>query len=166
MSKNTLLVVLIGLVVPAISSQAQDKIDFYKQIYPFVKSGCVKCHQPPYAKRPDRPDRLSKPKADIIMTSPEELLKAVDEDGNKIIVPGKPDESRMLQVTHLPLDDDYHFPPEGKAPQWTDAEKELFAEWIKQGADFGEWKGDEDLPFNQEWDMEEKKPGTVETWDK
>ena len=165
MSKNILITLLTGVFLTAVSTQAEEKIDFYKQIYPFVKSGCVKCHQPPYARNPERPERLSKPKADIILTSPEEILKAEDEDGNKILVPGKPDESRMLEVTRLPIDDDYHFPPEGDAPQWTEAEKDLFEKWIAQGADFGDWEGDEDLPFKQEWDMKEKEPGTIETWD-
>jgi hypothetical protein len=70
----------------------------------------------------------------------------------------------MLSVTKLPIDDDNHYPPEGKAPQWTDAEKALFAKWIEQGADFGEWKED-DTPLEYPlWDGKEKDAGTTETW--
>ena len=161
MRKNILIVALFGLSVPALTVQAED-IDFATQIYPFVKSGCVKCHAPP---REDERGRTRKPKADIILATKEGILTSEDEDGNKILSPGKPDESRMLEVTKLPIDDDYHFPPEGKAPQWTDAEKELFAKWVEQGANFGDWEADEKPQEGLEWDGKEKEPGTVETFD-
>lgn len=160
MRKYTLIAALFGLLIPA-SSKAEE-IDFGKQIYPFVKSGCVKCHMPPYE---DERGRTRKPKGGYILSSKEEIMKAEGEDGDKFIVPGKPDESRMLQVTLLPIDDDMHFPPEGKAPQWTDAEKELFAKWIEEGANFGDWTEDATPGEGLEWDGKEKEPGTVETFD-
>lgn len=159
MRNNILIAALFGLLAPA-AMQAQDKIDFAKQVYPFVKSGCVKCHAPAYK---DERGRTRKPKADIILATKEGIMESVDEDGEKILVPGKPDESRILEVTKLPIDDDYHFPPEGKAPQWTDAEKELFGKWIEQGADFGDWTEDPAPQEGLEWDGKEKAPGTVET---
>lgn len=161
MRKNILILTLIGLAAPVASVQAED-IDFATQIYPFVKSGCVKCHAPPYE---DERGRTRKPKAGIVLATKEGILAAVDEDDEKILVPGKPDESRMLEVTLLPIDDDYHFPPEGKAPQWTDAEKKLFAKWIEQGAEFGDWEADPKPQEGLEWDGKEKAPGTVETFD-
>lgn len=161
MRKTTLIIALFGLAVPLASTQAED-IDFGTQIYPFVKSGCVKCHAPAYK---DERGRTRKPKADIILATKEGILESVDEEGNKILVPGKPDESRMLEVTLLPIDDDYHFPPEGKAPQWTDAEKELFSKWVAAGADFGDWTEDEAPQEGLEWDGKEKAPGTVETFE-
>lgn len=113
MRKNILILTLLGLGVPAASLQAEEKIDFATQIYPFVKSGCVKCHAPAYE---DERGRTRKPKADIVFATKEGILTAEDEDGELVLVPGKPDESRMLEVTLLPIDDDYHFPPEGKSP--------------------------------------------------
>jgi hypothetical protein len=159
MRKNILIIALFGLAVPAVGT-SEEKIDFAKQIYPFVKSGCVKCHAPPYE---DERGRTRKPKAEIILATKEGILNSVDEEGNKILVPGKPDETRMLEVTKLPIDDDYHFPPEGKAPQWTDAEKELFGKWVAAGADFGDWEADPKPQEGLEWDGKEKEPGTVET---
>lgn len=165
MRKIILLSALCGLSVPFLSVQADDKIDFGTQIYPFVKSGCVKCHQPAYE---DERGRTRKPKGGYVLSTKEGIMESEGEDGDKFIVPGKPDESRMLQVTKLPLDDDMHFPPEGKAPQWTDAEKELFAKWIEAGADFGDWTEDKDPSsvnkYIEDWDGKEKEAGTVETF--
>ena len=161
MQKSKLLLALLCLAIPGISVKAED-IDFATQIYPFIKSGCVTCHSPPYE---DERGRTRKPKADIILATKEGILNSVDENDEKILVPGKPDESRMLEVTKLPLSDDMHFPPEGKAPQWTDAEKDLFAKWIAAGADFGDWTEDPAPREGIEWDGEEKAPGTLETFE-
>ena len=161
MQKSKLLLALTCLAMPGISLKAED-IDFATQIYPFVKSGCVTCHSPPYE---DERGRTRKPKADIILATKEGILNSVDENDEKILVPGKPDESRMLEVTKLPLSADMHFPPEGKAPQWTDAEKDLFAKGIAAGADFGDWTEDPAPREGIEWDGEEKAPGTLETFE-
>ncbi len=162
MRKNILILTLLGLGVPAACLQAEEKIDFGTQVYPFVKSGCVKCHAPAYE---DERGRTRKPKADIVFATKEGILTPEDEDGELVLVPGKPDESRMLEVTKLPLYDDYHFPPEGKAPQWTEAEQELFAKWIEQGAEFGDWTEDPAPQEGLEWDGKEKEPGTIETFE-
>ncbi|HRQ88918.1 MAG TPA: hypothetical protein PLA50_08980 [Bacteroidia bacterium] len=163
MRKSILFAAICGLGLPVLSVSAQDKINFEKQIYPFIKSGCIQCHRPEH-ENPERPGRKVKPKGGYVFTNAEALMAAADEDsGKKFIVPGKPDESLMLHVVRLPLDDDKHYPPEGKAPQWTDAEKELFAKWIAEGADFGEWKEDADPLTVPEWDGKEKAAGTTET---
>ncbi len=119
------------------SAQDAEKIDFEKQIWPFMKETCVKCHKPPYT---DERGRERKPKADLVVTSKEGLMKG-GENG-EVVVPGKPEDSPFLQRTLLPLDHDDHMPPEGKADQWTDEQKKLFEAWIKEGADFGAWVED------------------------
>ncbi len=162
MRKNILIASLTGLFLPVLSASAQEKINFEKQIYPFIKSGCLQCHRPEH-ESPDRPGRMIKPKGGFVFSSAEALMAAEGEDGDKFIVPGKPDESRMVQVVNLPIDDDYHYPPEGKAPQWTEAEKALFAKWIEEGADFGGWKEDPKPLEYPAWDGKEKDPGTTET---
>jgi hypothetical protein len=161
MRKIILMAAVCGLFLPVLAS-AQDKINFEKQIYPFIKSGCVKCHRPEH-ENPDRPGRKIKPKGGYVFTNPEGISAAANEDGKKFIVAGKPEESRMHEVTVLPIDDENHYPPEGDAPQWTDAEKELFAKWITEGADFGGWKGDPDPTALPVWDGKEKEAGTTET---
>jgi Planctomycete cytochrome C len=158
--RNSLLsLTLLGMLSPFVGTQAQDKIDFYKQVYPFVKSGCVKCHAPEYT---DENGRTKRPKADLVVTSPEAFMKGGE--SGPVLVPGKPEESEFLRRTLLPLEDDDHQPAEGKAPQWTDAEKELFAKWITEGANFGEWKGDDKPQEGIEWDGKEKAAGTIQTW--
>ncbi len=99
---------------------------------------------------------------DMAAESAAEVPAAEGEEGGKFVVPGKPDESLMLTVVKLPLDDENHYPPEGDAPQWTDAEKELFAKWIAEGADFGAWTADPEPLKVPEWDGKEKAAGTTE----
>ncbi len=161
MKKVLICTLLSGFLLSGLSVQAEEKIDFEKEIYPFIKSSCVTCHRPPYETERAGRIRITKPKAGMIFSTKEGLLAAEyeTEDGEmkKILVAGDPDGSRMLEVTLLPLDDDMHFPPEGKAPQWTTAEKELFAKWIEQGADFGDWVEDPAPNEGLEWDGVERE---------
>ncbi len=145
----TLGVVLAGLLTGG-TAVAQDdaKIDFEKDIWPFVKTGCVECHRPPY-EDPRRPGRVKKPKGDLVITNKEAFLKgSVDDDEVRaVIVPGKPDESSFLQRTLLPLYDDEHMPPPDSETvpaegEWTDEQKALFKKWLEAGADFGDWTED------------------------
>jgi hypothetical protein len=135
---------------------AEDKVDFEKQIYPLIKTSCVTCHRPAYDETKDGKTRTKKPKAGIIFSTKEGILAAKGEDEKLVLVPGDADKSRMLQVTLLPIDDDMHFPPKDKAPQWTKADQELFAKWIKSGADFGSWTTDPAPNEGLEWDGKEK----------
>jgi mono/diheme cytochrome c family protein len=155
MRKTILLAPLFGLLVPALTATAQDKVDFKTQVYPLLKASCIQCHRPEH-ENPERPGRKIKPKGGYVFTNAEALMAAEVEDGPKFIVAGKPDESRILQVVKLPIDDESHYPPEGKAPQWTKAEIELVSKWITEGADFGDWKED-DTPLEYPvWDGKEK----------
>ncbi|MEX2580928.1 MAG: c-type cytochrome domain-containing protein [Verrucomicrobiales bacterium] len=135
MQKTILIATLSGLALPLFTTQAEDKIDFESQIWPMIENSCLKCHRAPYE---DERGRTRRPKADLVVSTKEGLM-AGGEDG-EVIVPGKPEDSPFLQMTLLPLSDDEHMPPEDKADQWTDEEKKLMEEWIKQGADFGDWE--------------------------
>ncbi|RFC43717.1 MAG: Planctomycete cytochrome C [Verrucomicrobia bacterium] len=151
MFKNlkTLTLTAVGLLVVD-AAVAQDKIDFATQIYPFVKQSCGQCHRPSYT---DERGRTKRPKADLVITTKADFLKGGE--SGPVIVAGKPDDSPFLQRTLLPLDSDDHQPPQGKAPQWTDAEKALFKKWIEQGADFGAWTEDKTPNDGLEWDGKE-----------
>lgn len=162
MRKSILFAAACGLFFGTAVSRADDKINFEKQIYPMIKASCNDCHRPVH-ENPERPGRKVKPKGGHVFTNKADLMAGETEDGKKFIVPGKPLESRMLIVTQLALEDDDHYPPEGKAPQWTDAEKALFAKWIEQGADFGAWTEDPDPLTVPEWDGKERAPGSVLT---
>jgi hypothetical protein len=60
---------------------------------------------------------MIKPKGGHVLSSAAAMMEAKGEDGDAFIVPGKPAESRMVQVVNLPIDDDMHYPPDGKAPR-------------------------------------------------
>ncbi len=142
---------------------AQDKIDFATQIYPIIKGSCSKCHQPEH-KDPRRPTRTKKPKGGLVVTSKEGLLKggSTQQDGEKgvndataAVEPGKPDKSELVVRIELPISDDDHQPPEGDAPQVTEAELKLLKKWIEEGAEFGDWKEDPKPHDVPEWDGKE-----------
>lgn len=157
MTRTSLILALSATCFLAGSSLADEKIDFAKQIYPFIKDSCSRCHRPAYKEG----NRTKKPKADMVVTTKEGLLKGGEK--GVVIVAGKPDESPFLQRTLLPLDHDEHEPPLGKAPQWTTAEKELFRKWITQGADFGTWTEDPAPQELAEWDGKEYPDTHVRT---
>lgn len=146
-----------GLLV-ANAAWADETIDFATQIYPFVKQSCAQCHRPSYV---DERGRTKRPKADLVITTKADFLKGGE--SGPVIVAGKPDESPFLQRTLLPIDSDDHQPPEGKAPQWTDAEKALFKKWIEQGANFGSWTEDPKPNEGLEWDGKEFPADSVRT---
>lgn len=94
----------------------------YEQIVnPILQTRCVQCHNP------------KKSKADLRLDTPEMIRKG-SEDG-PIFVAGKADESEMVKVCLLPLEDDHHMPPKGKT-QLTDAQVAILSWWINQGAPF------------------------------
>lgn len=142
MQKKILIAAVLGLGLTAFSAKAEDKIDFAKQIWPLVENSCLKCHQVPYE---DERGRMRKPKSGLILGTKEGIMAGGDE--GDAIVAGKPDDSPFYTMTMLPLDDDLHMPPEDKADQWTDEEKELVKQWIAEGADFGDWEKYEGDPL-------------------
>lgn len=130
-----------ALIATGTATAQDDKIDFEKQIYPLIEVSCKKCHRPPYE---DERGRLRRPKAGLIVTNKEALMKGAEEDGEvrPVIVPGKSGESTFYTRTMLAIDDDEHMPPEDKAPEWTDEQKALFKAWVDAGADYGDWVED------------------------
>lgn len=94
---------------------------YRKAVYPILEKKCVSCHNE------------AKAKGKLVMTSIPKFQKGGKEGVEWIA--GKPDESRMIEYIHLPLEDDDHMPPDGK-PQLTKQEINLLEHWIKAGADF------------------------------
>ncbi|HTU26345.1 MAG TPA: c-type cytochrome domain-containing protein, partial [Pirellulales bacterium] len=116
---------LLALIVCAAAVvRAEDKpaepagISYYKQVRPILQAQCQGCHQP------------AKASGQYIMTDFAKLL-AGGESGDKAIVPGKPEESHLIeQIT----------PADGKAAMPKDrpalalADVETIKAWIAQGA--------------------------------
>lgn len=109
----------------------QAKVDFEKQVLPFLKERCFECHQAPRTEN----GKLKKPKADLRLDDPVEFMKG-GENG-VVVTPKSSSKSPIFESVTLPKDDDKHMPPKGDplAP----AEIALLRSWIDEGADFGTW---------------------------
>lgn len=88
-------------------------------VAPILEDKCVSCHNP------------NKQKGELLMHNLEGLLKG-GEHGNTL-VSGNPDESELIKRLHLPLEEEEHMPPEGKAQLDFD-EIAILERWIALGA--------------------------------
>ncbi len=98
------------------------ELDFYRDVYPFLKTNCISCHN------------KTTTKGDLNMESPE-LMKKGGETGPGVI-PGKSVESLIVQAA-AHLDADLAMPPKNNksgAVDLTPAEVALLKTWIDQGA--------------------------------
>lgn len=96
-------------------------LDFYKDVYPFLKANCISCHN------------KTTTKADLNMETPELMIKG-GESGPSI-VPGKGEESLVVKASKHA--DDMEMPPPNNksgAVNLTAAEIETLKLWIDQGA--------------------------------
>lgn len=131
--------VLAALFLPlALAAESNDalpeEVSYYKHVRPVFQAKCQGCHQP------------AKAKADYIMTEVAALV-AGGENG-AAIVPGKPNESHLLElVVAQPGEKRPEMPP--KEEPLTDYEVSLVKKWVEQGAA-------DDTPENakQEYTME------------
>lgn len=98
-----------------------EKIDFEKQIRPLLRDHCVKCHG------------ADKQKGDLRLDLRRFVFQGAGEDP---IVPGKPDESVLIELIELPADDPDVMPAEGEKLH---AEQiALLRQWISEGAEWPE----------------------------
>jgi hypothetical protein len=95
--------------------------DYANVVAPLLERTCTGCHNP------------DKKKGELVLTTPGDIRKG-GENG-AVLVPGKPDESPMVNRCELPPDHDDHMPPDGK-PQPTPAEVAALRQWIAAGAPF------------------------------
>lgn len=80
-----------ALAMPALGAASGSPIDFGRDIRPLFSDHCYACHGPDQAKR----------KAGLRLDVQEDALKKLD-SGAFAIVPGRPDQSRLLEVILLP----------------------------------------------------------------
>jgi hypothetical protein len=102
----------------AADAPSPDHVAFFeKEIRPILIARCFECHAGEVKK------------GDVLLDSREALVK--EGDAGPVLVPGKPDESRLLEVlTHT---DAVKMPPAGKLPV---DEIAKLTEWVRQGAVF------------------------------
>jgi len=111
---------LIAILFAAPTAQAVD-LDFYRDVYPFLKVNCISCHN------------KTTTKAGLNMETPE-LMKQGGDSGPGLI-PGKGAES--LVVLAAKHEQDLEMPPannKSDAVDLTPAEIDLLVAWIDQGA--------------------------------
>lgn len=120
-----LALLLAGFHAPAAERQAA--IDFGRDIRPILSDNCFTCHGPDKDKR----------KAGLRLDTKEDAFKKID-SGDYAIVPGKPEQSRVLAVVTLPPDDGDHMPPTKTGKKLSAAQVDLLRRWIAQGAKWAE----------------------------
>lgn len=113
------------LAAPATSTAVAESVDFETKVWPIIERSCLQCH--------DSGTAFS----NLRLDSPEKILAGGDL--GKVVVAGEPDNSPLVLRVALPMDDLDFMPIEGDP--LTEEEIELMKTWIKEGADFGDWKG-------------------------
>ena len=112
---------LAGSVLSAATALPAAELDFYRDVYPFLKVNCISCHN------------KTTTKADLNMETPE-LMRKGGESGPGV-VPGKSKESLIVQASQH--QNDMEMPPKNNksgAVDLTSTELELLKAWIDQGA--------------------------------
>ncbi len=115
----TALCVLLACVPVALAPANGGTVSFHKQIRPIFQRHCQGCHQP------------AKQAGAYVMTDFEKLL-AGGESEAAAVMPGKPDESYLMELI-TPADGKAEM-PKGKAPL-SQSEIHLIREWISEGAE-------------------------------
>jgi len=112
---------ILSLLALAASPLSAADLEFYKDVYPFLKTNCISCHN------------KTTTKADLNMETPELMIKG-GENGPSII-PGKSMQSLVVQASlHQ---HDMEMPPgnnKSGAVNLTTAEIAILKQWIDQGA--------------------------------
>ncbi len=116
------LAIVAGIVLSG-SGDAEAAVDYNRDIRPILSDACFKCHGP------DKNTR----EADLRLDT---FAGAIADLGDyAAVVPGKPDESELLERLHS-TDRKEVMPPPKTGRQLTDAEKALLRQWIKEGAKY------------------------------
>src|SRR5437879_8249233 len=100
----------------AASASAQDDVEFQRDIRPILSNKCFKCHGPALQEsglRLDDRDRATR---------------------RKVIVPGKPGESKIIE--RVLRDDDERMPPPETGEKLSPAQVALLKKWIAAGAEY------------------------------
>ena len=103
---------------------AAEPINFSRQIRPILSENCIACHGP------DEKGRKGKLRLD------DEQDAKRDRKGDFVILPGKPEQSELIQRIESTDPDDV-MPPPKQHKTIAPAQLALLKEWIRQGAVWG-----------------------------
>jgi len=119
------LVFVAGLfVVLSMSSQAEELVNFNRDIRPLLSNNCFHCHGP------DAETREAGLRLDQQASASEEL-----DSGDRAIVPGDLEASQLIARIRTD-DEDLRMPPADLGPPLKEAEIALLEQWVKQGAQY------------------------------
>src|SRR5438045_3787388 len=105
-----------------------EKIRFNRDVRPILSGNCFYCHgpDPKHREAALRLDHREGATADL--------------GGYAAIVPGKPDESTLINRVTSTDPDEHMPPPASKKPHLTDEQIAILRRWIEQGAEYeGHW---------------------------
>jgi mono/diheme cytochrome c family protein len=107
---------------------APGRIGFNDQIRPILSNACFQCHGPDEKKR----------EADLRLDTFEGATR--DLGGYKAVLPGKPDQSALIERMISHDKEEVMPPPKSKKPRATEAQIRLLKQWISEGAAYeGHW---------------------------
>ncbi|QDT63015.1 PSD1 and planctomycete cytochrome C domain-containing protein [Calycomorphotria hydatis] len=112
------LFLLIGIALSA-TARADEMVSFRQRVQPILSSNCFACHGP------DEETREADLRLDI-------RQEAIDYGA---IVPGEPDESSLVERI-FEEDPDLVMPPPASNHTLTAEEKQIFRDWVSQGAEY------------------------------
>lgn len=118
---------VIGLLIAAASNGlifAEDGLRFGRDILPILSTSCYACHGP------DQAERQANLRFDI------EADAKAEHDGGTPIVPGKPDESTLIQRI-ASTDPEVMMPPPDSHKDLELAQIQTLTRWIAEGAEWG-----------------------------
>ena len=127
---------LLLLAVPGVLLGADEKatdkpVSFHKDLRPLFQANCNGCHQP------------AKAKGKLVMTTFDALMKGGGE--GPAIVPGKPDESYLVELVTPNDKGEYEMPKGKNAKPLHQTEIALIRKWIAEGAKDDTPEGSETL---------------------
>ncbi len=115
---TALAVIGCGLAVHAVAQSPPPAVSYYKDVRPILQQHCNGCHQP------------AKPMGGYITTTYQQLL-AAGERGQPGVVPGKPDESYLIQ--QIRVHNGKAEMPKGRDPLHS-TQIEKITRWVAEGA--------------------------------
>ncbi len=125
-----------ALAALGLTASVHAEINFESQILPILKSECIDCHRAPYEENGQK----KQPKGGLRLDG----RLAIEQGGSSgdVIVPGDPEGSLLYELIALPENHDDIMPPKGGP--LTKNQILAIGMWIKEGANFGNWKGNEE----------------------
>ncbi len=130
---------LCAVSVGASRVDADESIDFQADVHPILSAHCLDCHG------------QEEQEAGLRLDDRASLLR-VGERGSRILVPGKPKESLLIQAVRGDQAD-FRMPPQGRP--LTDAQIVTLSRWIQQGADWpGQMELDGDSVTTDHWSFQ------------